>query len=601
MDIHLLLLVIVFSASSISAQVFISIDCGASDSYTDGNSIPWSGDKDFFQDGVTQVVQSSNSMSHVMDTLRVFTARKKNCYSINAEKGGQILVRASFYYGNYDKKSSPPSFDLQFDGNHWTTVVTSSTELVFYEAVYIVKGDTTSVCVAQTKPDQFPFISALEFRSLGIHMYNQVDSNYAMFTKNRVSYGSNASVRFPDDAYDRIWGPGVAGNGLIDVSSDAIFIETTKAPDEPPEPVMKNAITTSSSSAYISLGSNSPVVSIYILMYFSEVIQLDSTQKRSFTFYENNQSLSDPIIPPYVDVFELYYKDNSTNSSSSNTFSLRPTTDSTLPPLINAIEVYLVSDALTDGTDSNDVTGLSSLQTGLVDLQQWSGDPCLPSPFSWEWISCNTDASPRVTALHLSSFGLSGPLPDFSSMDALETIDMHNNSLSGPIPDFLGTLPNLKQLNLADNKFSGDIPTSLSNNNNLKLVITGNPDLCTAGKSCETTDTTPTSSEFPVTPSSGRSTGKKKKSNKLPAILGGTIPSVFVIWAIAGYSYVLNSRRKRAAVVATGANGMHNRPNGTPPQGTKFNVNIEEQVNVEINVDPDDQQEQQNQYNATNI
>lgn len=131
-----------------------------------------------------------------MDTLRVFTTRKKNCYSLNGEKGGQILVRASFLYGNYDKKSSPPTFDLQFDGNEWTTVVTSNDGVVTYEAIYVTKGDLISVCVAQTKPAQFPFISALQIHSLDSNMYNKVDSNYALFLESRVAYGADAIVRY---------------------------------------------------------------------------------------------------------------------------------------------------------------------------------------------------------------------------------------------------------------------------------------------------------------------------------------------------------------------------------------------------------------------
>lgn len=137
-----------------------------------------------------------NSISPVMDSLRVFTTRKKNCYSVEANKGERVLVRASFYYGNYDKKSSPPTFDLQFDGNYWVTVETSSTDYVYYEVTYVVKGDYVSVCVAQTKPGQFPFISALEVRSLLYTMYSHVDQNYPLHLIKRVAYGANGTIRY---------------------------------------------------------------------------------------------------------------------------------------------------------------------------------------------------------------------------------------------------------------------------------------------------------------------------------------------------------------------------------------------------------------------
>ncbi|ESR37961.1 hypothetical protein CICLE_v10030050mg [Citrus x clementina] len=578
----LVLIILTLFILSASAQVFVSIDCGASGSYKDENSIAWIGDDDLIQNGESKVVQSGNALSddHVMSSLRVFSTRKKNCYTILASKGGQVLVRASFNYGNYDKKSSPPSFDLHFDGNLWATVKTSSEGLVYYEAIYVVKGDSISVCVAQTNPNQLPFISAIEVRSLGSHMYSHVDAAYALFLRSRTAYGANGTIRYSDDGYDRIWNPAVIGSGLNMVTSDALFIDVN-VEDEPPQAVMQNAITASTASQSIALGTNFPTekVPIYITMYFSEVTELDSTQKRAFQFRINNKPDSDTIVPPYGKVTELYVSNMSASSNTS--FSLVATADSTLPPLINAMEVFTVSDQLADGTNSKDVEGLAAFQNQFDTLQDWGGDPCLPSPYSWDWINCSADATPRVTALYLRSFDLSGPLPDFSSMDALEIIDLHNNSFNGAIPDFLGNLPSLKELNLADNKFSGPVPSSLSKNNKLKLVVSGNPDLCVTGKSC--TQTTAGDS----TPVAG---GGKKKSSKLPVILGTSIPGFFVFWGIVGLVAVLHHRRKSAAIAAHGSGGT---PHGGATNTNmadkigqavmnEIKVNIQEQVTSEI-------------------
>ena len=175
----------------------VSFDCGASDTYTDENSIVWIGDDDVFKNSQSEVVQSSNTVSRVMSTLRVFTSLKKNCYTIRADKGSLVFVRASFFYGNYDKKSSPPSFHLLFDGNYWATVMTTlDHEPVIYEVMYVVKSDTTSICLAQAQPNQLPFISALEVRNLDSNMYGLVDPNYALFVRSRVAYGANSTVRY---------------------------------------------------------------------------------------------------------------------------------------------------------------------------------------------------------------------------------------------------------------------------------------------------------------------------------------------------------------------------------------------------------------------
>ncbi|KAI3942152.1 hypothetical protein MKW98_003751 [Papaver atlanticum] len=126
-------------------------------------------------------------------------------------------------------------------------------------------------------------------------------------------------------------------------------------------------------------------------------------------------------------------------------------------------------------TDSSDVTALGLLQATFPLLAFSSGDPCLP-PTTYTWVKCSSDAIPRVTALNLGTALLTGSLPDFSAMDALEIIDLSNNVLQGDFPDFLANFPKLKVLNLANNYLSGTVPTSLrdkSQANTLKLTLTG--------------------------------------------------------------------------------------------------------------------------------
>lgn len=186
------LLVLLFSKPSLT--IFVSINCGSSKSFTDDNNIRWTGDDAYIQHGESEVVYSGSSSP--LSTLRVFPTRKKNCYSIKVPKGEKILARASFYYGNYDGKLSPPVFDLQFDGNYWATVNTSSTYYEDFEAIYVSKANFTSICVAQTKPNQFPFISSLEIRSLDPAMYSHFDSNHALILQWRYAFGGNLTIRY---------------------------------------------------------------------------------------------------------------------------------------------------------------------------------------------------------------------------------------------------------------------------------------------------------------------------------------------------------------------------------------------------------------------
>ncbi|KAI3971729.1 hypothetical protein MKW92_002916, partial [Papaver armeniacum] len=117
---------------------------------------------------------------------------------------------------------------------------------------------------------------------------------------------------------------------------------------------------------------------------------------------------------------------------------------------------------------------------------------------------------------YLNDIGLVGTLPDFSAMDALEIIDLGSNSLSQEIPEFLGTLPKLKELNLADNNFSGAIPSSLLNNNNLKLTVSGNPNLST--KNNTSTNRNGTEPKIPSTSST-----KSSVTSTIPIIILGSV------------------------------------------------------------------------------
>ncbi|WJX67101.1 hypothetical protein P8452_51595 [Trifolium repens] len=435
-----------------SLTIFVSINCGSSKSFIDENNIKWSGDYDYIQNGVPQEVYLGSSP---LSTLRFFPTRKKNCYSIKVPKGEKVLARASFYYGNYDNKFSPPIFDLQFDGNYWATVNTSNYYYVDYEAIYVTKGNFTSICVAQTKPNQLPFISSLEIRSLDPTMYSHVDSNHALILQWRYAFGGNETIRYPDDIFDRIWRPAY-GVLLSEVKSEESSFDISTAEDHPPQASLQNAIVSSSTSQYIQFINRLPTEEhpVYINAYFSEVME-SAFGKRSIQMNIDGKPFLSPIVPPLGSVKEVYI--TNITASANTTFILQASDSSTFPPILNALEVFQISDAFNAGTDSRDVEGLLELIFAFEVLVDWSGDPCLPYPYHWDWIKC-TSAKPRVIAF-----------------------DLQNNTIEGPIPDFLGLLPNLKTLNLSYNRFNGSIPASLVNKN-IEIDTTNN---CLSGMKCQ--------------------------------------------------------------------------------------------------------------------
>ncbi|VFQ75732.1 unnamed protein product [Cuscuta campestris] len=96
---------------------------------------------------------------------------------------------------------------------------------------------------------------------------------------------------------------------------------------------------------------------------------------------------------------------------------------------------------------------------------------------SWAGVTCSSDRS-RVVELRLPGFELRGTISGNTTigrLDALERLDLRNNSLFGAIPPNLN-FPRLRHLNLSGNRFSGPIPQSLTGFP--PTSFGGNPLLC---------------------------------------------------------------------------------------------------------------------------
>ncbi|GAA0174863.1 hypothetical protein LIER_28158 [Lithospermum erythrorhizon] len=115
-------------------------------------------------------------------------------------------------------------------------------------------------------------------------------------------------------------------------------------------------------------------------------------------------------------------------------FFFNKTENSTLPPIINALEAFKVVDIL--HAQTRDLGKIGSTPNGVK--------------------------APKLISLNLSSSGISGSvLAVIANLSNLETLDLSNNKLTGQISDFLGNLFSLKVLNIGGNKFTGPIPSQL--------------------------------------------------------------------------------------------------------------------------------------------
>ncbi|XP_027925064.1 probable LRR receptor-like serine/threonine-protein kinase At4g29180 [Vigna unguiculata] len=451
---------------------FVSIDCGSSENlYTDESiKIMYTGDGSYIQSGVIKNISTeynypnNPNLPQVLSDLRSFPNGERNCYSIAGLRSDSLyLIRAYFLYGNYDGENKPPEFDLYVDVNFWSTVKfrNASEELVL-EIISLAQSDVTYVCLVN-KGTGTPFISGLELRPVNSSVYNTEFGEPASLTLfKRWDIGSlNGSGRYEDDIYDRIWSPfnssswdSVSTSEPINVNGDGF---------RPPFEVIRTAARPKNGTDTLELSwtPDDPSWKFYVYLYFAEVEQLEKNQLRKFNISWNGSPLFDSIVPRHL--FATTLSNSKSLVANEHRISIRKTEDSTLPPILNAVEIYVVKlDAL--ATFQQDVDAMVDIKESYKIQRNWMGDPCEPKNHSWEGLTCNysTSVPPRIISLNMSSSSLSGTITSaISNLSSLESLDLHNNSLTGAVPEFLEELKSLKYLDLKDNLFSGSVPVTL--------------------------------------------------------------------------------------------------------------------------------------------
>jgi hypothetical protein len=89
----------------------------------------------------------------------------------------------------------------------------------------------------------------------------------------------------------------------------------------------------------------------YVYMYFAEIQKLEPNQIREFNIFVNGKLLNnDPLIPLYLQ--SMYYI--SVIDENKLELWFNKTSRSTLPPLFNAIEIYMTKDFLQSETYQTD-------------------------------------------------------------------------------------------------------------------------------------------------------------------------------------------------------------------------------------------------------
>ncbi|XP_058006422.1 LRR receptor-like serine/threonine-protein kinase IOS1 isoform X1 [Hevea brasiliensis] len=465
---------------------FISLDCGLPDNATYNDSITslnYNSDEAFIDTGISKRISSefSNySFVRRLQYVRSFPQGNRNCYKLGLDKGIKYLIRATFLYGNYDGQNEIPQFDIHLGTNKWSTVQLEDAIRSFStEIIHVTARSYVFVCLVNTDSGT-PFISALELRPLHNKTYNTETGSLVLVRRLDIGSTTNATVRFPNDIYDRVW---QTYNWAKLISSQTDDYQEQNF-YHPPSSVMTTAVTSTNATEPLSfsIGTEGSASQYYTYMHFAEIAILQANQSRKFDIYLNGRKWYGPIFPRYLSTNTIFTP--SALNGGKFQFSLNKTGDATLPPLINAIEIYTVLELLQPQSDQEDVDAIMNIKSAYRIERNWQGDPCSSPDYLWEGLNCsyNDDDLPRIISLNLSSSGLTGEINRYiSNLTLLQSLDLSNNSLTGSVPDFLSKLSSLKFLNLSGNQLTGTVPPALierSEKSLLVLSVGGNANLC---------------------------------------------------------------------------------------------------------------------------
>jgi Malectin-like domain len=175
--------------------------------------------------------------------------------------------------------------------------------------------------------------------------------------------------RYPDDNHDRLW--------LNYTDSSWKAISTSSNIDgftfEVPSAVFQTAAvsSTSSNSIDITWSTSDKSTLFYVLLHFAEIQIVQNTSLREFYIYANGEQVfQDPVPMNYLTPSFSSYRH--TGHTKYNV-SLKSSARATLPPILNALELYTILPVTVLPTDNGDSISLSFFILCLiVQYPQWN-------------------------------------------------------------------------------------------------------------------------------------------------------------------------------------------------------------------------------------
>ncbi|RDX59427.1 putative leucine-rich repeat receptor-like serine/threonine-protein kinase, partial [Mucuna pruriens] len=358
------------TGGGLSARV-ISIDCGVTEGYID-KTTNLQYEADDIQFGEIYNISSIYNFDNVsqiqkqLNTLRSFPNGKRNCYTLKPKlgKNQKYIIRAYFAYGNYDNKYKPPIFDIHLGVNLLKTINLTESEadrVIRIEAIHFSSTDTIDLCLVNI--DQgVPFISLLELWPLDNSIYQSSSTLLTLDLLTRFNLGAfednNSFIRYTDDVDGRSWEVRRRNNYNENPkkTSSAIDLDELVDPYKLPAEVLSTAVEASKSDSLEFTQNYGTESEYHVYLHFFDFEDRGNKQNRILNVVINGFDDDDNVTQPLT---VSYWKPNTIiipirQGMGIWNILIEATSDSDLPPMLNALEIYRVVPQLDSATQQED-------------------------------------------------------------------------------------------------------------------------------------------------------------------------------------------------------------------------------------------------------
>ncbi|EOA29469.1 hypothetical protein CARUB_v100250851mg, partial [Capsella rubella] len=334
-------------------QGFISLDCGLppkKSPYTEPTTkLNYTSDADFIQTGKRGTIATEWVYTYKQyNALRYFPDGTRNCYNLGVMQGINYLIRAGFGYGNYDGRNIYPRFDVYVGTNYWSTVHENDfndfSDQPQIEIIHTSKSNSLQICLVKTGTTT-PFISTLELRPLQKDAYSTDPGSLKLVYRHyyRPDIMMMARLRYPDDVYDRQWSSNYYYPGELEINTTLTV--NSSNPFRLPQVIARSGAKSKNARETFRFGggsSGNPSDNIVIYLHFAEIENLQANDIREFDISWNGNITNSAYSPKKLQIETVFNTSPNKCDGLSCDMELVRTRRSTLPPLLNAYEVYTV-------------------------------------------------------------------------------------------------------------------------------------------------------------------------------------------------------------------------------------------------------------------